>query len=171
MCKLSVALFSVAILAHVAHSQDGPVVPKGPPPRFITVRNVDQAKAEVVFDVQVVVQGVLDRPTVLIYPDGYKRMTLGTKPSYVYLLDGFKVWWKKAKWTGTDGKEVSAESVAKRLKPGVTIVLSADGAAVDEAYLRMFKEDTLVLIVPQEELPVPYASQGGSAIPVQNVDK
>jgi hypothetical protein len=104
-----------------------------------------------------------------VYPAGDKRLTLGTKPSYVHLGEGFKVSLKKGKWSLTDGKGVSAEAAAKRLKPGVIVLLSADGAAVDGAYLRMFKEDTLVLIVAMEELPVPYYPHVGGVIPVKKV--
>jgi hypothetical protein len=76
---------------------------------------------------------------------------------------------KNAKWSGTDGKQVGAESASKRLKPGVLVLLSADGAAVDGAYLRMFREDTLVLVLAAEELPVPYMPHVGGGIPEKKV--
>ena len=169
ICKLSVALLTVALMSHVVPTQDKPTAPKGPPPRFITVTSVDQAKGEVVFDVQVVAQNVLDEPTILVYPSGDKRLTLGTKPSYVHLGEGFKVSLKKAKWSSTEGKEVGVDALAKRLKPGVMVLLSADGGAVDGAYLRMFKEDTLVLVVAAEQLPVPYIPHVGGYIPVKEL--
>ena len=140
-----------------------------PPPRFITVKGVDQAKGEATFDVQVVFQNVLDEPTVLVDPGGHQRLTLGTKPAYVHLGEGFKVSLKNAKWNGADGKQISAEAAAKRLKPGVTVLLSADGSSVDRAYLSMFKEDTLVLIVAAEELPVPYIPHSAGSYPVKKV--
>jgi hypothetical protein len=104
-----------------------------------------------------------------IYPGGDHRLTLGTKPSYVHLGEGFKVSLKKGKWSDADGKEVGVKAAAKRLKPGVMVLLSADGAAVDGAYLRMFKEDTLLLIVAVEDLPVPYHPHVGGGIPVKKV--
>jgi hypothetical protein len=156
-------------MSHVLRDQDKPAAPKGPPPRFITVMSVDQAKGEVLFDVQVVAQNVLDQPTILVDPSGNKRLTLGTRPSYVHLGEGFKVSLKEAKWKSTDGKAVGTDAVAKRLKPGVTVLLSADGGAVDGAYLRMFKEDTLVLIVAAKNLPVPYIPHVGGGIPVKEI--
>lgn len=168
-CKLSVALLGAALLSQIVFAQDKPGAPKGPPPRFITVERIDQVKGEVIFDVQVVSQNVLDEPTVLVDPGGDQRLTLGTKPPYVHLGLGFKVSLKNGKWSGTDGKQVGAEAAAKRLKPGVTVLLSADGAAVDRAYLRIFKEDTLVLVVEAEELPVPYIPHSAGSIPVKKV--
>jgi len=41
--------------------------------------------------VQVVAQDARDQPTVLVFPGGEQRMTLGTKPRYVHLAGGFKV--------------------------------------------------------------------------------
>jgi hypothetical protein len=75
----------------------------------------------------------------------------------------------KARWTGIDGKEVGSETVAQRLKPGVTVLLSADGAPVDAAYRRLFREDVLVLMVLAEELPVPYLPHVGGGIPIKEV--
>jgi hypothetical protein len=69
---------------------------------------------------------------------------------YVHLAEGFKVSIKEAKWSNVDGKKMSSEAVATRLKPDVTVLLSSDGAEVDQKYLRMFKAETLVLIVPVE---------------------
>jgi hypothetical protein len=168
ICKVSVALLAVALVSQVVLAEDKPA-PKGPPPRFITVRSVDQAKGNVVFEVQVLAQMFDEQTTVLVFPDGHEQMTLGRKPTYVGLSEGFKVSLKKAKWSGTDGKEVGADAAVKRLKPGVMVLLSADGTAVDRAYLGMFKENTLVLVVAAEELPVAYIPHSSSAIPVKKV--
>ena len=66
-------------------------------------------------------------------------------------------------------EQVGAEAAAKRLQPCVIVLLSADGAAVDRAYLRMFNEDTLALVVEAEELPVPFIPHSGGSIPVRKV--
>ena len=53
--KLTVALAAVALVSQAVLAQDTTTAaPKGPPPRLITVRSVDGAKGEVIFDVQVV---------------------------------------------------------------------------------------------------------------------
>lgn len=170
-----VALPALTLLSQVVRAEDQSAAPKGPPPRFISVRSVDAAKGQVVFDVQVVAQNPLDQLTVLVYPDGHQRLTLasnltlGWKPTHVYLGEGFRVSLQKAKWHGVDGKAVDARVVAKRLKPGVMVLLSADGAEVEPAYLRLFKADALVLVVPAEELPVPYIPHVGGSIPEKRV--
>jgi hypothetical protein len=156
-------------MAQGAHAKRKPKAATGPPPRFMTVKRIDLSKGEVVFDIQVVQQNALDQPTILVYPDGHTRLTLGTKPSHIHLGEGFKVALKKVKWRGVDGKPVDSKTVSKRLKPGVTVLLSADGAEVDPSYLRLFKADVLTLIVPADELPVPYNPQVGGAIPIQEV--
>jgi hypothetical protein len=54
--KLCAALLAVALVSQVVLAQEKPAAAKGPPPRFISVKSVDEAKGEVVFDVQVVAQ-------------------------------------------------------------------------------------------------------------------
>lgn len=152
-CQFSLALLGVALVSQVVGAQDKRAAPKGPPPRFITVASVDAVRGKVVFDVPVVDGHSLTGFRVLQYPDGSERYNLGGKPWYIDVQ--IKVSVKEAKWRGVDGKEVNADAAAKRIKPGLTVLLSADGDDVDPAYLRMFKEDTLVLIEPADELPVP----------------
>jgi hypothetical protein len=62
VCKLSFALLAVTLLPQSVLTQENSVVPKGPPPRFITVTSVDQAKGEVIFDIQVVAQNATTSP-------------------------------------------------------------------------------------------------------------
>jgi len=168
MHRSSMVMSLVLAMSQTVYAQQ-PEAPKGPPPRFIRVVKVDPAKRHVVFDVQVVEQTVFDDPTILEYPGGDRRLTLGSKPSYVYLGEGFRMRMKIAKWSGIGGKKVGTEAAVKRLKPGVMVLLSADGAAVDRAYLRMFREDTLVLVVPEDELPVPYMPHIGGGILTKKV--
>jgi peroxiredoxin len=154
------------MVSQVVHAQNAKgVIPKGPPPRFITVLKLDESKGEVMFDVQVVLQDARAQPEVLVFPSGEQRMTLDVKPRYVHLLEGIKVSLKKVKWAGVDDKEVTPAAAAKQLKPGVSVLLSADGHAVDQAFLRLFKDDTLVLIVSVDEAPVPYYPHVGGIIP------
>jgi hypothetical protein len=40
---------------------------------------------------------------------------------------------------------------------------------LSDTYLRLFEEDTLVLIVPADELPAPYYPYVGGSIPVKHV--
>jgi hypothetical protein len=49
------------------------------------------------------------------------------------------------------------------------VLLSSDGAEVDQAYLQMFKPETLILIVAPEDLPVPYSPHIGDSVPVKKM--
>jgi hypothetical protein len=157
-----------------AGAQDAPgferFVPKGPAPRFIIPISVNEAKGEVLFWVQVVAQGPLDRLAILEDRDGNQRHTLGSKPSFTIPIEGFRVPFGKGKWSTADGKEIAAGGVAARLKPGGIVLLSADGEPVNTAYLRMFNDDVLVLVVPAEDLPIPYMPLTGSTIPIKRGD-
>jgi hypothetical protein len=50
--------------------------------------------------------------------------------------------------TTAAGKSVSIEDALKQISNGAVVVLSSDGKAVDPGFLRVFKDDTLVLSSP-----------------------
>ncbi|MCE9529712.1 MAG: hypothetical protein K8T89_01015 [Planctomycetes bacterium] len=50
--------------------------------------------------------------------------------------------------TTPSGKEISVEAAQKALAKGGLVVVSTDGKKVSPAYLRLFKEDVLVLVSP-----------------------
>ena len=175
--NLVVGLLAATVLvsgAARAAAQPSPLddleTPAGPAPRFVKVLHVNEAKGEVLFRVQVVSQGPGERPVLLMDREGNKRMSLGSKPSFIVPIDGFRVKLASGKWSSADGKEIAPDAVATLLKPGVIVLLSADGKSVDPAYLQMFKQETLVLIVPAKDLPIPYMPLIGSSIPIKQVD-
>ncbi len=59
--------------------------------------------------------------------------------------------------TTADGRKVELEEALKRLRSGEVVVVAADSQPVSAAYLKVFKEDTLVLQSPEL---VPAARQG-----------
>jgi hypothetical protein len=93
------------LMTEVTLAEEKRPASEGPPPRFIPVKDIDQAKQEILFDLQILSQNPSDQPTLLVYPDGYRRLTLGTRPGYVHPAEGFKVSIKKAKWSNMDGKK------------------------------------------------------------------
>jgi hypothetical protein len=48
-----------------------------------------------------------------------------------------------------DGKEADKALALKKLVDGGTVVVSADGQKVDPKYLKLFRDDTLVLVSPE----------------------
>ena len=51
--------------------------------------------------------------------------------------------------TTAAGKEVTREEALKTLAKGGTVVVSADGQKISPAYLKMFKDEVLVLAAPE----------------------
>lgn len=51
--------------------------------------------------------------------------------------------------TTVDGKEVSAGDAAKKLAEGGVVLASADGKKVDPKFLKLFRDETLVLVSPE----------------------
>jgi hypothetical protein len=54
-----------------------------------------------------------------------------------------------------DGKEADKALALKRLADGAAVVVSADGQKVDPRYLRLFRDDVLVLTSPELAGPQP----------------
>jgi hypothetical protein len=50
------------------------------------------------------------------------------------------------KFYNARGAKLKPKDALKRLTPGTPFLLSADGEKVDPAYLRMIKDDTLILV-------------------------
>ena len=64
----------------------------------------------------------------------------------------------------TAGKEVPAKDVPDKLKKPTIVLLAADGNKVDPFYLKIIKEDTLVIVVSTGQAPAaaPAAGAGGN---------
>jgi hypothetical protein len=107
--------------------------PKGMPPRFMTVAKIDKDKIELVE-----VQAVEGRPDDSIE----SRRTARLKT-----LRGFD----------TRGKELGREIWQKRLKAGDVVVVATDDKKIDPRYLRVLKNDTVVLWGVRVLTPAPVA--------------
>lgn len=59
--------------------------------------------------------------------------------------------------TTADGKKVDKEEAVKKLAGGAVVVVSADGKPVSPVYLKVFKDDTLVLASPELAGPAGFA--------------
>lgn len=56
---------------------------------------------------------------------------------------------KDLKVTTADGKKIETADAVKKLKDGGVVVVSADGKPVSPSYLKLFKDDVLVLASPE----------------------
>lgn len=61
--------------------------------------------------------------------------------------------------TTVDGRKVSVEEAAKRLEKGETVLIAPAGQPISPAYLKVFKDDTLILSSPE------LIGAGGTTIP------
>jgi hypothetical protein len=69
---------------------------------------------------------------------------------------------KKASFSTAGGKKLDLDAAKKRLEKPQPVVLSGDGKAVDESYLKLFDKDALVIVVPP---PVPQAPKAIPPLP------
>lgn len=61
-----------------------------------------------------------------------------------------------------DGKDVSKADALKKLTDGAVVIASADGKKVDPKFLKLFRDDTLVLVSPDF---INFPGQGGGRLP------
>jgi hypothetical protein len=85
--------------------------------------------------------------------------------------------------TTADGKKLEKEDALKKLSGGTIVVVSGDGKPVSPAFLKVFKDDTLVLASPElvapqfpafpgrgpglQPLPLPANPGGIQVLPIQ----
>jgi len=62
----------------------------------------------------------------------------------------------KAAFQDAKGNRLSRESFESRVKSGDTIVVSADGKPVDQAYMRILKDSVLILMPAPQEVREKY---------------
>jgi hypothetical protein len=115
------ALVLALSLNAVALAEDEVKPPKGLPPRFMTVAKIDKDNVELIE-----VQAVEGRPD---------DSTESRRTARLKSLHGFD----------TKGKELGREIWQKRLKAGDVVVVATDDKKIDPAYLRVLKDDTVVL--------------------------
>jgi hypothetical protein len=60
---------------------------------------------------------------------------------------------QKVRVHDTKGRPVDANELRKRLRSETLSLISADGRPVDPLHLRLYKEDTLVFVLPPQALP------------------
>jgi hypothetical protein len=65
--------------------------------------------------------------------------------------------------TTVDGRKVSVEEATKRLEKGETVLIAPAGQPISPAYLKVFKDDTLILSSPE------LIGAGGTTIPNRNI--
>ena len=134
----------VAVLMVVGNSVrgDDKALPKGAPPRVVSVLKVDA------------VAGVIEyreRFPGLVLPEKDGPVKPGDAALPAITLPGF-VTVKFPLKTGTvydaAGKKVEPEEAAKRLAAGDIVLVSGDYGPVDPVYMKVFTKEVLILVHP-----------------------
>jgi hypothetical protein len=118
--------------------------PQGSPPLIVRAE-VDRAGDLV--SRQNVIQFVTEVRTRKIVVNG-KEVPQQVEVSVPVMRELVQKWsLKEAKITTVAGKKIDRKELAKRLERPAAVVVSADGKAIDAGYLKLFKLDTIVIVV------------------------
>jgi hypothetical protein len=123
------AILAATSLVLMAWADDPVPVPKGPPPRFLTVGNVQADKGQFT----------------CYYVEEIRRVGVTYERREMYVFPA------NARITSAGGQPIATIDLWKRLKPGQTVLLAADDRKVDPAYLAIVHKDTVVITI----LPAP----------------
>ncbi|VTR95051.1 unnamed protein product [Gemmata massiliana] len=115
-----------------------PPVPAGPAPRILELKADADGKIMV----------IVTRTEKLLPPGAAANPNVGVpaiaRAKQVELSEV-----KDLTVTTADGKKLDTEEAIKKLVKGGTVVVSADGKPVSPTFLKMFKDDVLVLASPE----------------------
>jgi hypothetical protein len=144
MTRSALSLLTLFLSGLSLTAQDATKTPPGPPPTMIVVGSVDPMGTltatqrvtrivPVTVEKEVVQAGVAMKVTVTEYQKVEETVTT-------------KVALKDYTIHDAKGEKVKPDAALKRLTSGSVILVSANGQKVDPAYLRIIKDDTLILV-------------------------
>jgi hypothetical protein len=143
MTPLVSTLIAAALLAAPAPGNK-PGFPDGPTPTIATVAAIDKDGGTCTLRTTLVTQVTENRAVVEVV-NGVAVKKIVTVTRLVTEAKEEKVSIKDTPIADAEGNKVAEDDAWKRLTPGTTVVISADGNKVDPAYLAAFKKETLVL--------------------------
>jgi hypothetical protein len=144
MTQFLPTVLAAALLAAPA-PEEKPTPPTGPTPTLATVAEVDQTAGTCLLRTTRVNQVTANR-IVTENVNGMIVKKVVPETRLVTEVADDKVSVKDSTITDAAGNKIAEEDAWKRLTPGTTVVVSADGNKVDPAYLAPFKKETLVIL-------------------------
>ena len=123
------------------------VVPAGPAPYILNLKSEDDGKVR--FTVLRIEKVKVTEVTIQLGPNNQQipvqteREVTVTKYARVELAE-----LKDVKVYSVEGKEIDAKEAGKRLSEKAMAIASSNGAKVDPAFLKLFKDDVLILVSP-----------------------
>ncbi|AWM39655.1 hypothetical protein GobsT_19960 [Gemmata obscuriglobus] len=121
----------------------GPAVPVGPAPRILELKPGADGKIMVT----VTRTEKLPNAPVAANPNGIAPAVVAREISRTKVIELSEV--KDLTVTTADGKKIATEDALKTLSTGAIVVVSTDGKPVSPTFLKMFKDDVLVLVSPE----------------------
>ena len=131
--------------------------PSGPPPTLKLVANVNKEKGTIGF-LLTVTKSVPVEVEREVEVNGQKMKVKATVYEFVQTQQVIDINLAQSRIITPDGKKVPIDEVWKRLKKNSVVVVSGDGNAPAQAFLRALNAETLVIIPPapkNEFLPPP----------------
>ena len=127
----------------VAHAQ--PNVRPGTPPTFKIVSNVNKAKGLLIFR-ETVYKNVPVQKQIVVMENG--QAVTKTVTEYVTIAEERinEINVTNGRVITPDGKQLPIDEVWNRVKTNTVVVVSADGNAPSEAYLRALSAEALIII-------------------------
>jgi hypothetical protein len=142
MIALVPTLTAVLLAAPVPGEK--PKIPQGATPTIATVAEIDKDAGTCTLRTTAVKLVPVNRE-VAVNENGMIVKKVVTETRQVTSTQDQMVSIKDSPITDAEGNKVSEEDAWKRLTPGTTVVISADGNKVDPGYLAAFKKETLGL--------------------------
>lgn len=131
--------------------------PKGPPPSFYVVNKVDIERLEFESTQPVITQEVVAFPRP-VAGAGRGVMEVVSIKQTVTRVRRVRVSLRGATASTAAGEELSTLQALKRLTPGMVVLCGTNGQAVESAYLRAIRPETIILVLPRPPaagVPVP----------------
>lgn len=145
MRTFAALLVAMLVLAGRANAQEKPA---GPPPAFRVVEDIDKDKGRIIYK-ETTITAVPVQKEVVANINGMLVKQVVTESVPITTTATVAIDLAKSKIIMPAGKEVALDDVWKRLKKGAVIVVSADGNAPGEVYLKALSADTLVVTPPR----------------------
>jgi len=180
-------MFSLVLLAAVAQAEPAaPAAPGGVPPTqmLATIDKAGQLRLVSVTPADCDVPG-LEQPFPGAGPGGPAKPERPVAKVTTVTVTTVELAAKHVAAHGTDGRPVAADKLADLLAKERPVLVARDGKKVDPFLLQLYKDDTLVLVLPPNTLPpagagsvgvygvppgvMPFPAPGPGAFPVPPV--
>jgi hypothetical protein len=139
------AITFLGLLAGLSQAQDATKLPRGPQPQMLFISSVD-AKDGAIVITQAVMEAVPVEEERVRVQGGVTEKYKVTTYKFVTKLVKQPFVLKDHQFQLAGGQKLSAEEALKRLTPGKVVLLSVDGTPIDPAFLKIIKDDTLILV-------------------------